>query len=69
MGRKLRSQLTALIPDTAARVRSSQMAQKERYDRTAMRREFDLGGRVLVRDFPTGTNLQQGILKSKCDPI
>ena len=69
MGRKLRSHLTALIPNTAARVRGRQMAQKERYDKTAKSREFALGDRVLVHDFPTGTSWLQGILKSKSGPL
>ena len=45
------------------------MAQKERYDKTAKSREFALGDRILVRDFPTGTSWLQGILRSISGPL
>ena len=42
MGRKLRSHLTALLPNSATRVQDRQIAQKEQYDKSAKERYLNV---------------------------
>ena len=68
MGRKLRSHLSILIPNSATRIKSKQRIQKEHYDKWAKERELTIGTSVL-RNFPDDNSWLRGILKDKSGPL
>ena len=69
MGRKLRSHLSILTPNSATRINSKQRIQKEYYDKGAKERELTIGTSVLVRNFPNDNSWLRGILKDKSGPL
>ena len=69
MGRQLRSHLSLLNPDIAARVLSKQQAQKDTHDRKAKERKFTVGDKVWVREFPGGSSWLRGTLKAARGPL
>ena len=69
MGRKLRSHLSILTPNSATRINSKQRIQKEYYDKGAKERELTIGTSVLVRNFPNDNSWLRGTLKDKSGPL
>lgn len=63
MGRQLRSHLTLVWPDVAARVTANQHRQKEYHDRSAREKHFQDSDPVYVCDFPTGNSWLPGRVK------
>ena len=61
LGRRPRSILDLLHPDTATQVHKSQARQKLNHDRHVRERTFTVGDRVYVRDF-SGSRAQSGCL-------
>ena len=54
LGRRLRTKLDLIRPNTAKRVEEKQDAQKAKHDSTAKARVFQLGDKVYVKNFGSG---------------
>ena len=71
MGRRLRTHMSCLLPDTASRVANKQESQKQYHDRnTKPSKQLAEGQIVLVRDFSaTKTRWVSGRIKHKSGPM
>ena len=69
MGRSLRTRWDLLRPDTNRRVRQSQARQKETHDERARLRTFEVGDKVVVKNFGSGPNWLCGTIAMKCGPL
>ena len=61
-GRIPHSQLDLLKPELSAKVQLRQESQKRNHDIHAKQREFKVGDKVFVKEFPTGKNWLDGTI-------
>ena len=69
MGRELRTRLDLLVPDTGARVRDKQGAQKDYHDRHTRTRDLYVGQTVWTRNFRDGTPWVQATVTDQVGPL
>ena len=68
-GRRLRSHLDLLHPDTTARVDEQQRKQAEYHDRHARARNFVVGDAVYITNFSVGDRWLPGVVVNKSGPV
>ena len=68
-GRKLKTHLDLLFPDTRTRVMSSQRTQKINHDKTASSRHFETDDQVYYRNFSRGPKWLSGTITEKTGPV
>ena len=69
LGRQLRTHLTLLQPDVAARVHTKQGQQKAGHDQHARSRIFDIQDKVFVRNFGGGEKWLPGVVSDCKGPL
>ena len=69
LGRRPRTRLDLLKPNTAERVERRQQEQKIRHDKRARSRSFSVGDRVFVRNFSAGDRWLPGRIVSLVGPV
>ena len=69
LGKRLRTRLDLLKPNTASHVESKQMQQKSVHDRTARPRKFVIGGKVYVRNYGQGPRWLSGEVVDTSGPV
>ena len=69
MGRRLRSRLDLIRPNSAALVEAKQQQQKEAHDRTASIRTFSEGEAVYARNFSQGEKWIPGRILKRTGPL
>ncbi len=69
MGRRLRSHLDLIRPNSAALVEEKQQRQKEAHDRTASHRDFVEGDAVYARNFGRGEKWVPGRIVKRTGPL
>lgn len=69
LGRRLRTRLDLLRPNTAARVEDKQLQQKARHDITAKHRVFVIGDTVFVKNFSSGYRWLPGEIVKVTGPV
>jgi len=69
LGRKLRTRLDLLRPNSPQRVESKQLQQKQDHDSKARSREFIVGDLVSVRNFGQGDKWLPGVVIERTGPV
>ena len=69
LGRSLRTQLDLMHPDVGQRVRSKQAKQKQHHDQHAHHREFQVGQRVMTRNYRSGPDWIPGTITAIKGPV
>ena len=69
VGRRPRSRLDLLMPDTTGRVVKKQLQQKTRHDATAKARDFMVGEAVFVKNFSRGAKWLSGTVTKVTGPV
>jgi len=69
LGRRPRSRLDLLKPNTADRVESQQRKQKAQHDTKAKERKFDIGDAVFLRNYREGEKWLSGCIVEKIGPV
>lgn len=69
MGRKLKSRLDLIKPDTGRRVRRKQEDQKSQHDVHTQKRSFKIGEPVYVTNYGRGEKWLQGTIESQTGPV
>ena len=69
LGRKPRTRLDLIKPNTAERVEKKQEKQKEMHDSKAKARFFKVGDSVFIKNKGLGKNWLQGILVKRTGPV
>ena len=69
MGRHLRTRWDLLKPNLSHTIRHSQEKQKERHDRHARLRCFDIGQPVIVKNFGSGASWVVGVIVQRLGPV
>ena len=69
MGRRLRTRLDLLKPNTAERVESKQLQQKAKHDVTAKARVFNVGQTVFMKNFGAGQKWLSGKIIQVTGPV
>lgn len=69
MGKRLRTRLDLLMPNTASHVENRQLQQKNTHDGTARPRKFVVGGKVYVRNFGQGARWLPGEVIEISGPV
>ena len=69
LGRRPRSRLDLLKPNTAERVERNQRKQKETHDLRSRERNFETGENVFVRNYHHGDKWLPGVIEQKTGPV
>ena len=69
LGRRPRSRLDLLKPNTAERVERNQRKQKEQHDLRSRERNFGVGDDVFVRNYHHGDKWLPGVIQQKTGPV
>ena len=69
LGRKMRTRLDLLRPNSSQRVESKQLQQKQDHDSTARSREFTVGDLVSVCNFGQGDKWLPGVVIKRTGPV
>ena len=69
LGKRLRTRLDLLKPNTAKKVENKQMQQKIKHDRIAKQRNFVVGRKVFVRNFGQGPKWLPGEVIKSSGPV
>ena len=69
LGRRPRTRLDIIRPNTAERVEKKQMQQKFSHDKSARSRKFVAGNRVFAKNFGTGHRWLPGKIISRAGPV
>ena len=69
LGRRPRSRLDLLKPNTAERVERNQRKQKEQHDLRSRERNFGVGDDVFVRNYHHGNKWLPGVIQQKTGPV
>lgn len=69
LGRRPRSRLDLLKPNTAERVERQQAKQVKQHDNRARERSFESGDLVYVRNYQSGKRWLPGVIQDKTGPV
>ena len=69
LGRSLRTWLDLMHPDIGQRVRSKQAKQEQHHDQHAHHREFQVGQRVMTRNYRSGPDWIPGTITARKGPV
>ena len=69
LGRRPRSRLDVLHPDTALRVQRSQLCQKQHHDIHAKARNLQVGDRVYIKNFTGQPAWKPGVIVEQTGPV